>query len=171
MQPWLAFSLHPSFLFQATQVHVEQHAGETLRRTLTEGLTLCCPKHKLKNTLWSKQHHKEGQLGFIPPSQYSNAVHERINCRGGRRGDWQGLLKAWDNLQRLCWLFAVCSLALQQWRGLRDPSPCGGADRSWCIPDIFCLLVFHREGSEWARCSNKESRLSLICASHLRRSK
>lgn len=54
-----------SFLFQATQVHVEQHAGEKLRGTLTEELTLCCPEHKLKNTMWSKQHHKEGQLGFI----------------------------------------------------------------------------------------------------------
>lgn len=117
--------------------------------------------------MWPKQHRKEGQLGFSPPSPYSNGVHKRINCRGGA---WPVLLKAWDNLQGLRWLFAVCSLALQQRRGLRDPSPHGGADRSWCIPDIFCLLVFHREGSEWACCSNKESPLSLICTSYLRRS-
>lgn len=134
-----------SFLFQAMQVHVEQHAGEKRRRTLTEEPILCCPEHKLENTMWSKQHHKEGQLGFIPPSPYSTGVNKRINCRGG---SWPVFLRAWDNLQGLHWLFAVCSLALWQRRGLRDPAPHGGADRSWCIPDIFCLLVFHREGSE-----------------------
>lgn len=70
-----------SFWFQATQVHVEQHPGEKLR-TLTEEPTPRCPQHKLENTLWSKQHHKEGGPGFIPPSPYSSGAHKRINCGG-----------------------------------------------------------------------------------------
>lgn len=135
-------SLYP-FCFRLRRFMWNSTLGKSSEEA--EELTFCCPEHKLKDTMWSKQHCKEGQLGFIPPSPYSNGVHKRINCRGGA---WPVLLKAWDNLQGLRWLFAVCSLALQQRRGLRDPSPHGGADRSWCIPDIFCLLVFHREGSE-----------------------
>lgn len=58
--------------------------------------------------------HKEGQLGFIPPSPYS--CGERMYCRGGRGAARPLPMKARDNLQRLCWPSAARSLALRQRR-------------------------------------------------------
>lgn len=167
MQPRLAFSLHPSILFVSgyaascgtarwgkAQMNFYRRANSLLSRTKAG-------KRYVVEAAPSRR--SAGAYSSLPIFQ----IHKRISCRGGA---WTVLLIAWDNLQRLRWLFAVCSLALEQRRGLRDPSPRGGADRSWCIPDIFCLFVFHREGWEWARCSSKASRLSLMWTSYLWRS-
>lgn len=117
-----------SFGFQAKQVHVEQHTGEKAR-TLKEELTPHCPQHKLESTLWSRQHHKEGGLGFSPPSPYSSGAHKRINC-----GGW-GVLGPFSwKLGTTCNAYVGCLLCAA------SPSSSGG---DWEIPLLVVEPIGH----------------------------
>lgn len=124
-----------SFLFQATQLHVEQHAGEKLRGTFTEELTLCCPEQKLENAMWSKQHRKEGQLGFIPPSPYSKYIRESAAGEVPGPSLWK--------LGTTCNAYVGCLLCAA------SPSSSGG---DWEIPLLVVEPIGHGAFQTYSVC-------------------